>query len=106
MCPGFPEHHPAIPVGRAFFFHLSLGFIFLESFLSSEFSCVVVWVICKPFLAWPCGKESFSDTFPARDLTEREKLACYGVGLVSCPELLLTVGALELIVIVHFVVFR
>jgi hypothetical protein len=50
--------------------------------------------------------KSFSDTFPARDLTEREKLACYGVGLVSCPELLLTVGALELIVIVHFVVFR
>jgi hypothetical protein len=57
-------------------------------------------------LAWPCGKESFSDTFPARDLTDREKLACYGVGLVSRPELLLTVDTFELLVIVHFAVFR
>lgn len=45
--------------------------------------------------------KSFSNTFPARDLTDRKKLACYGVGLVSCPELLLTVDTCEFIVIVH-----
>jgi hypothetical protein len=50
--------------------------------------------------------KSFSDTFPARHLTDREKLACYGVGLVTRPELLLTVDALELLVIVHFGFFR